>query len=235
MQSAKIENEKLREELSLSENEWNEMNQTLKNMELKMNRIQNEFNLLQQEYNAHRDKFGYVDWSSKDIADWIVSIDKVKYYKYYDDLLNNLSKEGIDGQCLYELDKNDLYRLGIVSFTDKNNIFMAIRRLIGNGKGKNDDNRIEIVREEKAMELKYNEFKIQSDLMKEKHIEAMDKLKKQLNEALTQKECVICLDNKLSRCCVPCGHLCLCEECEGIDGKCPICQTNYDSLQRIYS
>ena len=221
--------------LNASEKRWNSLQFKYEKIRELVKNMEQRHQELQQKYNAQLNKFGYVDWSSKDIADWIVSIDKVKYYKYYDDLLTNLSKEGIDGQCLYELDKNDLYRLGIVSFKDKNNIFMAIRRLIANGKGKNDDNRIEIVREEKAMELKYNELKIQSDLMKEKHIEAMDEFKKQLSEALNQKECVICLDKGKTHCCVPCGHLCLCDDCEGVKGQCPICQTKYYSLQRIYS
>merc|ERR1712228_169995 len=176
--------------------ENNKIQQRFKNMEIEYHKIKKEFDEIKQKHDVLLDKFGYIDWTSQNIADWIVSIDRVQYYKYYNVLLNNLTKECIDGQCLYELDKNDLYRLGIVSFKDKNNIFMAIRQLIANGKNKNDNQRIE--------------------------------------EVQNQKECVICYDNKRTHCCVPCGHICLCDECEGADGKCPICQTKYYSLQRIY-
>ena len=73
-----------------------------------------------------------IEWSSKDIADWMIRMDTDKYSKYYDELMNNLAKEGIDGQCLCELDKKYLYRLCIVSFNDKSNIFMAFQQLTKN-------------------------------------------------------------------------------------------------------
>merc|ERR1712228_1012166 len=96
----KIEN-KIKKDLkalNASEKQQNELQQRLKNMEIESKQMQKEFDDLQQKYNEQLDKFGYIDWTSEDIADWIVSIDRVQYYKYYNVLLNNLTKECIDGQ-----------------------------------------------------------------------------------------------------------------------------------------
>merc|ERR1712129_120349 len=100
-------------------------------------------------------------------------------------------------------------------------IWMHIRKLISNGK----DSKID-----QAIEVKYDE--LQSRF--EQQTAQYDELKAQYDEDLVRKECVICLDKMRTHCCVPCGHKCLCDECEGIDGKCPICQTKYYSLIRVY-
>lgn len=67
---------------------------------------------------------------------WIISLDKQRYGKYYDVLLKNMQKEGIDGDCLHDLCKDDLYRLGIVQFKDKRDIMQSIRQFV---KSKEDD------------------------------------------------------------------------------------------------
>lgn len=51
--------------------------------------------------------------------------------------------------------------------------------------------------------------------------------------------CCICLDQPREYACVPCGHLCLCENCIGkvLDAswrQCPICRMNVSSCMRIY-
>ena len=205
----KAKQEKLKQEQKEMETKYDEKSMHFDN-------LMREYKSLQSQYNAQRDKFGYIEWTAQDIADWIVSIDKIRYYKYYDVLSKNLAMELIDGQCLYEFEKNDLHRLGIVGFKDKNDIFAAIQRLIANGKSKIDEQRIGLVYEEKEMESKY------------------ESLKRQYEEALNQKECVICWENMRTVCCIPCGHVCLCGECKGVDGECPICQTNYNCLVKIY-
>jgi len=68
--------------------------------------------------------------TTEECVQWIVGLDKVRYGKYYGKLLKNMSKEGIDGDCLAHLCKNDLYRLGVVQFKDKRDIMMAIRQFV---------------------------------------------------------------------------------------------------------
>eukprot|EP01084_Bolivina_argentea_P304408 525693_1 len=72
----------------------------------------------------------YESWTSKDIANFIVNIDTYKYNIYYENLLDGLINEGIDGQDLPELTRKDLYRLGIKQFKHKRDIFNAIKQLI---------------------------------------------------------------------------------------------------------
>ena len=57
-----------------------------------------------------------------------------------------------------------------------------------------------------------------------------------------QNTCVICQDNVSIMAVIPCGHLCLCNECSevcmgGQNGQrtCPICRGNMQSVLRIYS
>merc|ERR1712228_67609 len=125
---------------------------------------------------------------------------------YYNLLLNNLAKERIDGHCLHYLDKH--------------HIILEIQRLIKN-ECKNNHDPAEIIKQER----------IQKEEMKKE----LDALKLRYNHDLRQKECVICLDNKRTHCCVPCGHKCLCEQCKDLtNGKCPICQRAIDSFIKVY-
>merc|ERR1712176_238521 len=150
--------------------------------------LQKEYDELQQKYVEQRDKFGYTEWSAQDIADWIVSIDKAKYYKYYQVLSDNLSKECIDRQCLYELDKNDLHRLGIVAFKDKNKIMMEIKKIIANGKDKQIDHKMEAVQEQKALEFEYNKLKTKYKEQAMEHAKQKKHIESKYNTLKTQYE-----------------------------------------------
>ena len=51
--------------------------------------------------------------------------------------------------------------------------------------------------------------------------------------------CSICLGNVLCNVIIPCGHLCLCNSSVCIKAvknthKCPICNSDYTNIQRIY-
>ena len=51
--------------------------------------------------------------------------------------------------------------------------------------------------------------------------------------------CSICLGNVLCNVVIPCGHLCLCNSSVCLNtvksiSRCPICNTNYTYIQRIY-
>jgi hypothetical protein len=57
-------------------------------------------------------------------------------------------------------------------------------------------------------------------------------------------ECVICKTNKRKAFCVPCGHLCVCNECglhlfdrsgsRQSSEKCPMCRNQLQGLNRVY-
>ena len=68
-------------------------------------------------------------WNLKKTAEWIQNIDKQRLNKY-NKLIDNMTKEGIDGSCLQYLDKNDLHRLGITKFKDKLIVLKAIKQLL---------------------------------------------------------------------------------------------------------
>jgi len=51
--------------------------------------------------------------------------------------------------------------------------------------------------------------------------------------------CVVCLDGRADCAAIPCGHMCLCEECayelKGFGGSCPICRSSILFAQRIFA
>eukprot|EP01084_Bolivina_argentea_P051050 93906_1 len=69
-------------------------------------------------------------WQTEDVVNWIININKGKYNKYFNDLMRNMVKENIDGDCLNDLDKTDLHRLGITDYKDKRDIYQSIQQLI---------------------------------------------------------------------------------------------------------
>jgi rubrerythrin len=50
--------------------------------------------------------------------------------------------------------------------------------------------------------------------------------------------CVICYENLRTHAFIPCGHLSICSVCnksaDGLHGKCPICNTQFAHIVRIY-
>eukprot|EP01084_Bolivina_argentea_P060825 111127_1 len=96
----------------------------------KINQLQITYDKLKAKYNDEHEKFSYLWWNASEIAKWISNIDKLRYEKYYNVLVKNMTNEGISGRYLHDLDKNDLHRLGIVSFADKCDILAAVRELI---------------------------------------------------------------------------------------------------------
>ena len=49
------------------------------------------------------------------------------------------------------------------------------------------------------------------------------------------KECVVCMDKAGDYACVPCGHLCLCDDCkDNVDRKCPVCRKRCDCIIKIF-
>ena len=58
--------------------------------------------------------------------------------------------------------------------------------------------------------------------------------------AFVEESCVLCLSEQVSRAFVPCGHLCVCEQCSSSFGqdrafyRCPLCQVFIQSSLRIF-
>ena len=70
--------------------------------------------------------------TSYDAAMWIVNLDEARYGKYHDDLVRNMVADGVDGQFLVRLERNDLKGLGITSIRDRSrcDIFDVLRKQI---------------------------------------------------------------------------------------------------------
>lgn len=60
-----------------------------------------------------------------------------------------------------------------------------------------------------------------------------------------EEECVICKTNKCKIFCIPCGHLCVCNTCalmlldtstgRQTAGKCPMCRSVFQGLNKVYA
>eukprot|EP01083_Nonionella_stella_P301239 1032241_1 len=59
---------------------------------------------------------------------------------------------------------------------------------------------------------------------------------KQLVENKEQElECVVCLEKSRSHVCVPCGHLCICQDCVSlINEQCPLCRKKCDNIIKVF-
>eukprot|EP01084_Bolivina_argentea_P261448 441815_1 len=83
-------------------------------------------------------KFGFKLWNANDITNWIISIDTMRFNKYYNVLLQNMTNECIDGTCLADLTRDELKGLGITHFKDRVIIFDAIQQLVNPNKNKKE-------------------------------------------------------------------------------------------------
>ena len=83
-----------------------------------------------QKYNEFLPHFE--SWKAQDIVIWITNLDKNRYGKYSDKLLNNMNKKGIDGIKLSQLIEDDIYALGITDFMDIKHLMKCINRLCSN-------------------------------------------------------------------------------------------------------
>lgn len=56
------------------------------------------------------------------------------------------------------------------------------------------------------------------------------------NEELPENQrCVICCTNPFEIALLPCGHVCLCEDCsDKIDDKCPVCRSNVETKTAVF-
>eukprot|EP01084_Bolivina_argentea_P273469 465847_1 len=56
-----------------------------------------------------------------------------------------------------------------------------------------------------------------------------------LNKKEKENECVVCMDQKRTYICLPCGHLCLCTNCaKDIGNTCPLCQCQCSDIKKVF-
>ncbi len=48
------------------------------------------------------------------------------------------------------------------------------------------------------------------------------------------RKCVVCMDNNLEVAVLPCGHLCMCQECASSIHQCPMCRVSIEKTFRVY-
>jgi hypothetical protein len=75
------------------------------------------------------------------------------------------------------------------------------------------------------------ERNLYEELEKERSLTAS--LKKELEQSKNTNRCYICYENKISKCCFPCGHV-YCDMCIAKTNKCYICRNDILSLINIY-
>lgn len=69
-------------------------------------------------------------------------------------------------------------------------------------------------------------------------INSKKEYKEENNSSEDNKQCIICLSEKREYLIIPCGHLCLCQNCKKNfkkrDSKCPICRNKINFIQKVY-
>ena len=61
--------------------------------------------------------------------------------------------------------------------------------------------------------------------------------KRNKKRKIDDKKCCVFLDKKAEYCFVPCGHLCLCKDCQSHEfsnKKCIICKQSYEMIIKVF-
>ena len=72
----------------------------------------------------------YMSWDPEEIVNWIINLDEDNYHKYKDALLRNMQNEQINGMYLTNMNRDDLFRLGVTSEKDRERIETDIQIMI---------------------------------------------------------------------------------------------------------
>eukprot|EP01083_Nonionella_stella_P306350 1072706_1 len=81
----------------------------------------------------------YLQWSSDQLVDWIVSLEDGKYQQYENKFRTQFSKEGVNGEAIPHIDRVALNHWGIQNFMDRANLDNAIKRLVQQNKLQDND------------------------------------------------------------------------------------------------
>ena len=72
----------------------------------------------------------YTQWSLDEVVHWMISVDPSMYQKYKDVLVQKMSEEEVNGECLEQVDIKDIKRWGIKNFMHSKKLLKAINDLI---------------------------------------------------------------------------------------------------------
>jgi len=94
------------------------------------------------------------------------------------------------------------------------------------------------------MTTSYNEEKKYKSYLTGENLDQLDdsdlkkiyrNLKLEKMRRRTMKKCTVCLQKEVSIICLPCGHVCLCEECSlNVSNRCPLDRAKITELKRVY-
>eukprot|EP01084_Bolivina_argentea_P059399 108476_1 len=116
------------------ENKYDAQVEQMRENKERFDNLQNEYYKLKK-HNNDRDaklklkKNKYDELNAKELVNVIVSLNERRYQKYKDGLVKKFIEEGVDGSCLNQLTKEDLYGFGITNYKDKIAIYNAIKQL----------------------------------------------------------------------------------------------------------
>ena len=114
---------------------WRNLYEMLQNpynaLDERYKKLQKDHDILNKKYEALLvDKENdYKSWNYEQVICWITSIHNGYFRKYEKELRGMIASENIDGSCLNVLDGNDIYRMGINNFKDKQLLYDEIKRL----------------------------------------------------------------------------------------------------------
>lgn len=61
-----------------------------------------------------------------------------------------------------------------------------------------------------------------------------DEIRNKITSLLEQETCKVCFGRKSNCLFVPCGHLCCCIECGGVQKRCPLCRKQLTKMIKVY-
>ena len=117
----KAENESLRQQNNTLNDECKEAK--MENIELKQ-----KLQRLKQKRNIDPSQF--MEWSGDEFVEWICSLEKGKFEQYRSILSAAFKKQGISGQAIPHIQKNDWQNWGIQNFMDRTKIDQYVQKLI---------------------------------------------------------------------------------------------------------
>ena len=132
------ENKSLIHKLRMSELENMNLNEECKEKLSELEQIKKELNTLKRLSDIDTNR--YREWSSDEVVDWLISLEKGKYQKYEQMLRVIFNKEGVNGEGIESINQSELGGWGVQSFMDRANITKRIQLLVNKNKNQNANN-----------------------------------------------------------------------------------------------
>jgi len=136
-------------------------------------------------------------------------------------------------QCASEGVTNSAFDLKIATWSDTE-IWSVSGNWLANGdpergENENKNNNNDVPAKKQKVEQKGEQKGEQKE-------EKNEEEKKKAPEKVEEKECKICMDAEINVVLVPCGHLCVCQNCSKVlNGRCPICKTAIQKVVKTFT